>query len=509
MPVLEPRQTWQIIPARQLSGLLEQRVLIVGQMLASGTATAGDLVRDIGNSREEDTLFGRRSHIAGMVREFKDLNPLTALDCIPLADNGAAVKGEASIAFSGTATADADIVVTVGSDKRHRKTINVLSGDAAADVAAAVEAAFDADLDAPYIASSATGTATFTAENGGTLSNDWCIKIEGSVPGITYVLTGWASGATDPVLTGVLDVIGDIRYKTVIWPSAYALTEVQDLLDSRFNSQYLIMDGVAIQTIQGTLATVKAYTVQNSQNVVVLANKAVSESDRIGAAIMEMPDIMSSEFGALRALRYQDDAPIARFLSTVSPLDQFGGRAIASLPYFNSLMPNLPVPDPRDEFSLVDQAEFTSNGVSVIGANRAFNGTILGQIVTTYLNTPAGNPDDSYKFLETVDTASVIREFIYENCRTRYAQTRLTEGDLIQGRDMANAASIRAFLNTLYDVLAEDALVQSGTAAKKDFNLNLVIAVNVRTGTVTINMKPLLVTQLRAILGTIQINFGA
>ena len=80
---------------------------------------------------------------------------------------------------------------------------------------------------------------------------------------------------------------------------------------------------------------------------------------------------------------------------------------------------------------------------------------------------------------------------------------------MIAGRDMANEGSIIAFSNELYEELAEDALVQAGTAAKKDFNDNLVVDVAVRTGTVTITMAPLLVTQLRVILGTIQINFGS
>ena len=73
---------------------------------------------------------------------------------------------------------------------------------------------------------------------------------------------------------------------------------------------------------------------------------------------------------------------------------------------------------------------------------------------------------------------------------------------------MANSSSIRAFTNELYDELADDALVQAGSAAKKDFNDNLIISADISTGTVTINMAPLLVTQLRTIIGTIQINFG-
>jgi phage tail sheath gpL-like len=172
-------------------------------------------------------------------------------------------------------------------------------------------------------------------------------------------------------------------------------------------------------------------------------------------------------------------------------------------------MPYLAVPDQRDEFSMEDQVELTGNAVSVFSANRSYNETILGQIVTTYLTNPAGNDDDSYKYLEVVDTASAIREYFYENFRARYAQSRLTKGDLIPGRDMANEPSIRAFCKLLYSGLALATLVQDGSVAKKDFNDNLIIDVSIREGKVSIDMAPLLVTQMRVILGTIRVNFGS
>lgn len=510
MPILQPSQTWQIVPAQQLAGLLEQKVLFVGQMTSAGTATSGDLVTDIGDDGEEDTLFGTRSHLAGMIREFKKLNERTQVDAIPL-DDASGTQATSTITATGTsATADATIYVTFGSEKVHRKAVDITSGDAIADVAAAIVTAFSTDGDTPFQVASALGVATATSEHDGTISNDWSTKIEGTIPGITLTIAGWSSGATDPTVTGVFDVVGDTRYQTVVWPNSYDTTELETFLDARFNASYQILDGVGIVTKKGTLASLKTFADMNSQSIVILGNKTVAATDRlVGTAVVEMPDIVSAQFAAFKALRLTDDAPITRYVTTVSPSDQFGGIALASLPYPNTVMPNLTVPDPRDEFTLAEQAELSENAVSVFSANRAFNTTILGQIVTSYTVNGAGNPDTSYKYLETVETASSIREYFYENFRSRYAQTRLTDGDLIAGRDMANESSIRAFCNTLYDALAVEALVQAGTAAKKDFNQNLVISVELSTGTVTVQMAPLLVGQLRVVLGTIQISFGS
>jgi len=508
MSILEPRQNWSILPASQTAGLLEQKVLIVGQMLASGTATAGDLIQNHPNDGSESTLFGKRSQIAGMVREFKKINGATQLDIIPLSDATAATEGTAVITITGTATEDGNIYVSIGSENNHTKKIDILTDDTADEIGDAIETAFTADVYAPFTVSNSSGVVTATAENAGSLSNDWPLKVSGNVAGITITLTGWSGGATDPTLTNVLDSIANIRYRTIIWPSVYSLDVPETLLNSRFNEEYKIMDGVVIQTKIGTLATLKSYTNQNSQSVCVIGNKTVSESDRIGGAIIEMSDIISSEIGAFRALKVEDNKSLTQYLSTVAFRDQSGSMELSSLPYFNTLMPNLSVPDQRDGFTMEEQIELTNNGVSLLGANRAFNGVILGQIVSTYLTNSAGNPDDSYKYLEIIDTASAIREYFYENFRSRYAQTRLTDGDLIAGRDMANEGSIRAFCNLLYDNLALSTLVQLGSEAKKDYNDNLVIDADVRTGTVTVAMAPILVSQMRAVLGTIRINFG-
>lgn len=510
MPISRPSVTFNIIPANQLAGVTGQKTLIVGQMLSGGTATAGELIQDHPDDGSEDTLFGAKSHLAGMVRAFKRENKISQLDLIALDDAGTAVKATATVTFTGPSTEAGEINIIVGSENDHNYEVSIASGDSATDIGDALEALITADTQAPFTASNAAGVVTITASNGGTLANDWGLKTTGYTAGVTVALVGFAGGATDPTLTTVLDPIANIRYQTIVWPSAYTITIVSDDLDAKFNLTNKIMDGVAIQVQSDTLANLKSYvSTLNSQSVVVPGQKTVSTSTRIGPSTFEFLDIVAAEMGAIRALRLTTDANLTRYLTTVAARDQYGGIEIGSLPYFNTSLPNIAVANPADEFSEEDLTELIDNGVSTYGPNRAFNGTIFGEMVTTYLTDTAGNPDESYKFLNTVDTASLIREFFFENAKRRYAQSRLTEGDLLPGRDMANEASIRAFCNELYDELADYTLVQKGTAAKKDFNDNLLISITLSEGKVTINMAPLLVSQLRVIIGTIQINFGS
>lgn len=508
--ILEPEVTFSIIPAAQLAGVQEQKALVVGQLLSGGTASGGgELLQDLSNNTAaNNALFGRKSHLAGMVRAFKRENEISRLDAIVLDDAGGATAGTAVFTITGGATEDGTIDFVLGSEKDHKYSIDNTNLDTPTIIGDALVAAITADLDAPFTAANVAGVVTATSTNKGTLCNDWDIRVIGSTAGVAIALTGWTGGATDPTLTSIFDVIGEIRYQTIIWPSAYDLDVVETLLNARFNSTNQILDGVCLQLKKGTLAQAKTYADQNSPSIVVIGNQTVSETSRVGTMLPEMPDISAAEIGAVRALRFTESAPLTDYLTTVAPNDQFGGIAIASLPYFNTVMPNLPVPNEVDQWSTPDMTELRNNGVSVVGGNRVFSGVILGEFVTTYLTNGAGNPDTSYKFLNTVDTASVIREYFYENSRARYAQTRLTAGDLVAGRDMANESSIRAFCNRLYGALSKEVLVQAGSVAQKDFDDNLVIVTTVSTGTATITMAPLLVSQLRAIIGTIQINFG-
>jgi len=509
LPISEPSVSFSIIPASALASVTAQKTLIVGQMLGTGTATAGDLIQDHPDDGSEDTLFGARSHIAGMVRVFKRENKISQLDIIPLDDAGGATQGTAVVVFTGPSTEAGEIFITVGSDNDRKYTVGIAEADTATDIGDALEALITADSQAPFTAVNAAGTVTITAANGGTLSDDWGIKYSGTVAGVTVTLTGWTGGATDPTLTGVLDPIANIRYQTVVWPAVYDITVIGDELDSKFNVTNKVLDGVALQGQADTLANLKTYvSTLNSQSIVVLGQALAATSDRIGPATFEFLDNVAAEVAAIRALRLTTDATLTRYLTTVAAKDQFGGIAIGSLPYFNTSLPNVGIANPVDEFSDEDLTELRNNGVGTYGPNRAFNGTIMGEMVTTYLTDTAGNPDTSYKFLNTVDTASLIREFYFANFKRRYAQTRLTDGDLLPGRDMANEASIRAFCNELYDELADDALTQKGQAAKKDYNDNLTIIVTVADGKVEVYQAPLLVSQIRVVIGTIQINFG-
>lgn len=512
--IAQPATTVNIVSAVTTVANEAQKVLFVGQKTAAGTATAGALISSIQNDNSWDTLFGIDSMLAAMIRNARLLNDKSQFDAIALDDNGSGVDATGTITVVGTATAAGSFTVTIGSQQNHTVTVAVADTDTETTVAASIATAVNADTKMPVDAGSAIGVVTFTAINAGTYGNSLGIEVVGSVAGITNTIVAMASGATDPVLTGVFDIIGDTRYQGIVWPYADDTTVVRTFLDARFNVDNDVLDGVAFTSKTDTLANLQStYSVLNSQSLVAIGDEVTNETLLKGApSVFEIPVVKASEFASIRALRLTVGASIAQFLAGEAGLDSFGGPALASRPYFNTPFPNIPVSGQGRGFTKAEVETLLTDGVAVMGNNRAANTIIMGETVTTYKTDTAGNPDQSFKFLNFVDTSSGAREFFVNNLNARFAQSRLTEGDLVPGRPMANAQLILATLTEFYATLSgpEFALTQAGETARNTFIQNTTVTLDLATGLVTVLMNAVpLVTQLRTINATMRIAFSA
>lgn len=510
--VIQPRTSVSIVPASVSVDNAAQKILVVGQKLSAGTAASGALVQNIGSDGAENALFGAGSVLAAMIRSIRKLNKATWVDAIALDDAGAGVAAAGNITVTGTATAAGTLTVTVGSELNHKYSVAVASGDTATIVGANIEAAILADSKVPVTASDSLGAVTITARNTGTIGNDIGISVSGTVAGLSHTVTAMSGGATDPALAGVFSVVGNNRYQTIVWPYASATSEVRTFLDARWNVDNRVLDGVAVTAKHDSLSNhLTSLGALNSQSLVVLADKTTSETSYKGAAQFELSAVKAAQFAAVRGLRLTDGASIGRFvIATNGPLDSFGGPALASKPYFNTLMPDLPLIAVGRGWTDTEIEQLFDAGGSVIGVNSAGNASILGEMVTTYKNDSAGNPDISFKFLNYVDTASGAREYFFSNLKARFAQSRLTTGDVLKGRDMANDLVIKAYCEKLYQDLSgsEYVLLQAGEDALKFFKDNLDVALDMANGRATIQMTAPLVTQLREIVASLKIAFS-
>lgn len=520
MTIRLPDISMSLVSAQQKIPNDQQKLLYVGQM-TTGTATSGLLYENIGNSNEQDALFGKNSMLATMIRAAKYYNKISRIDAIPLADNGAGVKAAGEVEFTGTATGSGTITVTIGSNGdlpllKHAYEIPVIATDTPTIIGDALVAAITADTTAPVTAVNTTGTVAITAIHKGTEGNFITISVSGSAASVTYTVTAMTGGASDPSLTSLFDVVGDIRYQSLVYPS-YVRASAKTFLDARFNVDKKILDGVGFDCMTDTAANiVTAVNALNSQSCGVIANKKIATSFYTGSGIFEINTIIASQIAAIRALRLTDGTNIGRYVSaTYGAKDSFGGMHIASLPYFNTIIPALPLEDSGKCFTDTELTSLSTAGAITIGNNIANTNVVMGTTVTTYKTDGAGDADVSFKYLEYVDTEVTCREYLYNNMRERFAQCRLTNGDVIVGYNMADEQVIKAFISGLYVDLADVALVRIGkdVATGIDwltyFKQNLSVTLDMALGKATVTMLLPIVTQLRAIEMTIQVNFSA
>jgi phage tail sheath gpL-like len=507
--VANPRVTFNIVQSENRVGPDDQRCLIIGQLGEDATEAAGSLVVDVPRSDAAiNALFDSSSMLAMIARAYRSVNKVTNVDALPLADAGSSTAATSSFAFTGTATADGTLFASIVSKQKHRYQIDVLTGDTAASIATKLVALTVADRYLPFTSAASTGTVTNTAVNTGTHANDWHIELEGSVPGIACTVTGWASGATDPVLTTLFDPIETLRYQTIIWPAKYDITKVKTLLNARKNVDNNIMDGMAFTYRNVSFSTIKSLALStNSSEVLVMTNEPNALAKLKGPHIPEAPDVIAAKVAAALDLRFEPDVGISNVVVTNAPNDQFGGIHTASLPAFNTPLLDVQTPQKGTGYTLEEQAELEAAGVSVLGVNRQWNQVITGVMVTTWLNDAAGNPDNTWKFLEWRRTHGMIREYLQRNCQKEFRQHRLTPGTAVSGYAMVDEPGIRSFIALLYQELTQVALTVSGLEARKYFEANLSVQIIPGRRQAKVAAKCPMVSQLGEIIGSIEYTF--
>lgn len=516
-PTSNPKVNIQLLQGPVVQAFEDRKDLMVVQN-SGGSATSGALNTDVHllTRAQVRALVGEDEAYHRINSWFRGVNKdnsvvIPKLDVIALDPNGSGVAATAEVAFSGTATADGSFTVTAVDSEQFSVTVAVTTGDTATEIAAAVDAAFDALDYVPFTASNATGTLTLTADDVGSIGNTYGIKISGSAAGVTATLTGWASGANDPTFTGVFDVIDDIRYTGISWPEGWtsSLSVPADYFEARFNASNIILDGVVFHGYSDTVANAKSKVASlNNQSLVLAGNNKLDTATHKGPAILQPADWVLAYFMGVRDKRLSTGSQIADLIvAQNAPADATGGPALASLPYFNTPLLDAPVVSPADLYSGTEQKELEDAGFTSFGVNRALNTMIMGPVVTTKTTDAAGNSNPSFLYLNYVDTGSVCREIFFNVFKANYAQSRLTQGDLVPGRSIENENSIRADLLDTYKVLADAVLVQAGQAAVKYFSDNTTIAIDLATGTVTINGPLPIVTQLREVNNNLVLDF--
>jgi phage tail sheath gpL-like len=369
----------------------KQRVLIIAQMLASGTAAANQIVQ-VFDAETAAALFGRGSQAHRMVANAIQANPYVSLFVMPIADSGTGVAATATVTVTGTATANGSVTVTIGDDD---VVVPVTSADAQNAIAANIKAAIDAYINTPVSRSVAANVVTLTALNKGTVGNNLRLAATSGAPGVAVAVTAFAGGLNDPALTTPLANAFPSSYEIYCVPYADA-TSLGALKTHLSNVSNAIEQRGAIG-VYATVGTLSAAT--------TLA--AALNSERLTGGFLKNGYTPQEEMAAAYAAMIAFEEDPARPLNTLT-------------------LTGVRVPLISDRLTRTEQESCLYNGVTpfewqpgeVVGIVRA---------ITTYTVNAASVADVSWLDLTTIRTMEYVRKACRERISLRFPREKLSD----------------------------------------------------------------------------------
>jgi hypothetical protein len=315
-----------------------------------------------------------------------------------------------------------------------------------------------------------------------------------------------ASGATNPVLTTLFDPVADKRFTSIVYPAEWTISTLTDFTESRFNVDNKIVDGVGIVCKNDTYAnTNTAGDALNQKTLAYLGGNLISSSTHKGGAIFESPLVRAAYGAAYRELRLTVGANVS---SITTNNQSIGGNFFGGIPYHNTPFSLLPVIETGNDFSDAECVELESSGIWLLRNNPANTAIISNEAVTTYKTNTLGQPDATFKYLNYVDTLTIIRDYVFQNLKSDFSQHILTTGQLIAGRPMVNREGFVARMMGYYATLSgingnnNYVLLRAGTEEAKAFKqaLDDSVVITLVDGKITAESIANIVTQVRNII---------
>jgi phage tail sheath gpL-like len=403
-----PASTWrpsgvfaEFDPSQANTATQNQRTLLVGQILSSGTATANTPVMATSQG-QVNTLCGNNSMLALMYQAYCAQDPYGEIWLAPLSDNGSGTAASGTIALSGTATAAGTLSLYI---MGILVPVPVSVGDTAAVVAGNVNTAIAATPGISATATVSTGTVTLTALHKGAAQTDIDIRLnyrgaqnsEVTPAGITPTITAMSGGATNPVLTTLLANLGNQTFDFIALPytDTVSLTAIEAFLSDQSGRWAPISQlyGHAFTAFRGTVSARGTFgTSQNSQHVTCLGFY-----DSPTPAWLEAAD-----WAGAHAIRLK-----------VNPAQGVTDQALAMLP---PPQQSQDTPSNRNTLLYDGVSTFTVDPAGVCRIDRS---------ITMYQENASGQPDNSWL------TTNIMFQAMY--C-ARYLITQLSTQFIASGK---------------------------------------------------------------------------
>lgn len=367
-------------------------VVLIGQKIAGGLATAGTLVEILDDTdAEKQGGSGSMLHRMAMAALTAN-NKFRKLYVCALADAGGSVAAAGSFAVSSVSGLKAGtLTIQVGDDTFQ---IGLTGTETAGEVATKINTEIAARAELPVGGSVATSTVTVTAKNKGLAGNDIYLGWSYSASGLSITVTVMTGGATDPDIQTALDAVfaADVDILVAPYPDSTNLGKVATHLTSRsdgIEQRGAIAVCAMDTTVSGAVAAVSALN-----------------SGRITHAVLESTSTWGPELAAAYASVIAGETDLAR------PLDGVVLKGVSP-------------PATGYRFTRSELNTLLAGGVAplIVGPNEQVT---VCRSITTYL-TDSGVADDALLDLQTIRVLDYARKAFRDRFAAKFAQKKIAD----------------------------------------------------------------------------------
>jgi len=370
-----------------------QRVLLVGQRLASGTVAALTPV-SVFSDEEAAGYFGRGSIAHRMVACAIRANRYAQITVVAVDDAPAGLAASATVVINGTASAPGALVLEIGTA---RVDVAITSATTANQIAQALKTAVDERADLPVSAAVSGNEVTLTARHKGAAGNAIQLRAQlAQAAGVSVTASAaLAGGLNDPDLTPAFAAVFGASYEIYALPfdTEAALLALRDHVEA-LGHPLEQRDAIGVGGFAGSLASATTLATAVNSGLISLAwhNQSKALPCEIAAGYAA---VIASEEDPARPLNTLEVAGL-----DVTPVAYRPGR--------------------------VEQEVALHNGVTPLEVGPG-NRIQIVRAITTYLVDPQGVNDVSLLDLTTMRTLHYFRRACRERIALRFPREKLSE----------------------------------------------------------------------------------
>lgn len=390
--------------ANTAGGELVYTALIIGQRTAAAAALPGapaaNTLHRVTSEGDVVAVAGRGSILHRQAIAWYASNRQTELYIGLLDDDGGGTAATGTITVTGPATASGTIAYYLGGVRR---TVAVNIDDSADDIAAAINADIALALDSPITSTVLANVVTTEFVHAGEVGNAFDIRHsfndgEALPAGVGLAIVQTTGGTSNPSLDALITAMGDQWFNIITHPytDATSLTALETELASRDVFPRMI-DGYALTSAVGSIGTLAALGNSRNSRFTVIHSQP-------GENPLTPPMEFAAEYAALVAI---------------------SGQARPNLPLHRIAMANAIAPAEADLFTRDERNMLTFDGVAT--SNVVAGVVQTSATITTFQLNASGLPDDSYLYLETSLTLSLLRFSWRVWLASRYPRALLAE----------------------------------------------------------------------------------